>query len=147
MCKKQKKKKKKKNNRNPLTLGPTDNSENSINLVSGIIRLPSNWDFSVRIGDRWVIFASTITPLMHHCDTFDLLILTGKLSTVKTNLAAWARQIESNADIGRQPVRRYSDKQNLRRVFSQGGHTKHRSDWNTRTVPGLMQTEKSQPDG
>ena len=23
------------------------------------------------------------------------------------------------------------------RVFSQGGHTKHRREWNTRTVPGL----------
>ena len=38
-------------------------------------------------------------------------------------------------EVGRQPVRRYSDKQNL--VFSQGGHTKHRREWNTRTVPGL----------
>ena len=25
---------------------------NSVNLVSGIIRLPSGWDFSVSIGDR-----------------------------------------------------------------------------------------------
>ena len=33
--------------------------------------------------------------------------------------------------LGRQPVRRYSDKQ--------GGHTKHRREWNTRTVPGLRQ--------
>ena len=33
--------------------------------------------------------------------------------------------------LGRQPIRRYSDKQ--------GGHTKHRREWNTRTVPGLRQ--------
>ena len=26
------------------------------------------------------------------------------------------------------------------RVFSQGGHTKHRREWNTRTVPGLGPT-------
>ena len=29
------------------TLGSTDNARNSVNLVSGIIRLPSRWDFSV----------------------------------------------------------------------------------------------------
>ena len=34
------------------TLGSTDNAENSVNLVSGIIRLPSGLDFSVCIRDR-----------------------------------------------------------------------------------------------
>ena len=35
------------------TLGSTDNAGNqSVNLVSGIIRLPSDWDISVYIGDR-----------------------------------------------------------------------------------------------
>ena len=34
------------------TLGSTDNAGNSVNLVSGIIRLPSSWDFSVCIRDR-----------------------------------------------------------------------------------------------
>ena len=34
------------------TLGSTDNAGNSVNLLSGIIRLPSGWDFSVCIGDR-----------------------------------------------------------------------------------------------
>ena len=34
------------------TLESTDNAGNSINLVSGIIRLPSGWDFSVCIGGR-----------------------------------------------------------------------------------------------
>ena len=33
------------------TLGSTDNVGNSVNLVSGIIRLPSGWDFSICIGD------------------------------------------------------------------------------------------------
>ena len=33
-------------------LGSTDNAGNSVNLVSGIIRLPSGWDFSVCIGGR-----------------------------------------------------------------------------------------------
>ena len=33
------------------TLGPADNAGNSVNLVFGIIRLPSGWDFSVCIGD------------------------------------------------------------------------------------------------
>ena len=28
-------------------LGSTDNAGNSVNLVSGIIRLPSGWDFSI----------------------------------------------------------------------------------------------------
>ena len=34
------------------SLGSTDNAGNSVNLVSGIIRLPSGWDFSVCIGDQ-----------------------------------------------------------------------------------------------
>ena len=34
------------------TLGSTDNSENWVNLVSGIIRLPSGLDFSACIGTR-----------------------------------------------------------------------------------------------
>ena len=34
------------------TLGSTDNAGNSVNLVSGIIRLPSSLDFSVCIGDQ-----------------------------------------------------------------------------------------------
>ena len=33
-------------------LGSTDNAKNSVNLISGIIRLPSSWDFSVCIEDR-----------------------------------------------------------------------------------------------
>ena len=33
-------------------LGSTDNAGNSVNLVSGIIRLPTGWDFSVCIGGR-----------------------------------------------------------------------------------------------
>ena len=40
----------------PLTAnsdhGSTDNAGNSVNLVSGIIRLPSGRDFSVCTGDR-----------------------------------------------------------------------------------------------
>ena len=35
------------------TLGTTDNAGNSVNLVSGISRLPSGWDFSICIEDRW----------------------------------------------------------------------------------------------
>ena len=35
------------------TLGSTDNAGNLVNLVSGIIRLPSSWDFSVWIRDLW----------------------------------------------------------------------------------------------
>ena len=34
------------------TLGSTDNAGKSVNLFSGIIRLPSGWDFSICIGDR-----------------------------------------------------------------------------------------------
>ena len=34
-------------------IGTTDNAGNSVNLVSGIIRLPSGWDFSLCIGDQW----------------------------------------------------------------------------------------------
>ena len=34
------------------TLGSMDDAGSSVNLVSGIIRLPSGWDFSVCIGDR-----------------------------------------------------------------------------------------------
>ena len=34
------------------TIGSTDNAGNLVNLVFGIIRLPSGWDFSVCIGDR-----------------------------------------------------------------------------------------------
>ena len=34
------------------THGSTDNAGNSVNLVSGIIRLPSGWNFSVCIRDR-----------------------------------------------------------------------------------------------
>ena len=37
------------------TLGSTDNAGNEVNLVSGIIRLPSVWDFSIGIEDRWLI--------------------------------------------------------------------------------------------
>ena len=33
------------------TLGSTDNAENAVNLVPGIIRLPSCWDFSICIRD------------------------------------------------------------------------------------------------
>ena len=33
------------------TLGSTDNAGNSVNLVSGIIRLPAGWDFYVCIRD------------------------------------------------------------------------------------------------
>ena len=29
-------------------LGSTDNAGNEVNLVSGIIRLPSGWDFYIR---------------------------------------------------------------------------------------------------
>ena len=38
--------------REVLTLGSTDNAGNSLNLVSGIVRLPLGLDFSVCIGDR-----------------------------------------------------------------------------------------------
>ena len=38
------------------TFGSSDNAGNSVNLVSGIFRLPSGWDFSVCIGS---IFSST----------------------------------------------------------------------------------------
>ena len=31
------------------TLRSTDNAGNSVNLVSGIVRLPSGWDFSVQL--------------------------------------------------------------------------------------------------
>ena len=34
------------------TLGSTDNAGNSVNLVAGIVSLPSGWDFSVCIRDR-----------------------------------------------------------------------------------------------
>ena len=34
------------------TIGSTDNAGNSVNLVSGIIRLPSGLGFSVCIGER-----------------------------------------------------------------------------------------------
>ena len=34
------------------TLGSMDNAGNSVNLISGIIHLPSGWDFSVCIGNR-----------------------------------------------------------------------------------------------
>ena len=34
------------------TLRSTDNAENSVNLISGIIRLPSDLDFSGCIGHR-----------------------------------------------------------------------------------------------
>ena len=34
-------------------LESTDNAGNSVNLVFGIIRLPSGWDFSVCIGNRY----------------------------------------------------------------------------------------------
>ena len=33
-------------------LGAMDNAGNEVHLVSGIIRLPSGWDFSVYIGDK-----------------------------------------------------------------------------------------------
>ena len=35
------------------TLRSTDNVGNSVNLVSGIICLPSGWDISVCIRDQW----------------------------------------------------------------------------------------------
>ena len=35
------------------TLGPTDNAGNLVNLISGIIRSPSDWDFLVSIGNRY----------------------------------------------------------------------------------------------
>ena len=35
------------------TLGSTEYAENSVKLVSGIIRLRSRRDFSVCIGERW----------------------------------------------------------------------------------------------
>ena len=38
-------------NREIPTVGSTDNAGNSVNLISGIIRLPSDWDFSVCICD------------------------------------------------------------------------------------------------
>ena len=34
---------------------PTDNAGNSVNFFSGVIRLPSDWAFSVCIRDRWWI--------------------------------------------------------------------------------------------
>ena len=34
------------------TFGSTDNTVNSVNLVSSIIRLPSGWDFLICIDDR-----------------------------------------------------------------------------------------------
>ena len=46
----------KKNNHSSVSdadrVGSTDNAANSVYLVSGILRLPSGWDFSVCIGDR-----------------------------------------------------------------------------------------------
>ena len=50
----------KKNNQSPVfdadrkitTLGSTDNAGNKINLVSGMIRSPSRWDFSFCTGDQ-----------------------------------------------------------------------------------------------
>ena len=50
----------------------TDNAGNSVNLVSGIIRLPSGWDFSgsasetnVDIGDRDVYLTQTDSFPIH----------------------------------------------------------------------------------
>ena len=37
---------------NKICLIQTNNAGNTVNLVSGIIRLPSGWDFSVCIRDR-----------------------------------------------------------------------------------------------
>ena len=54
-----------------------------------------------------------------------------------------ARTAWSDSDLGRQPVRRHSDKQNL--VFSPGGHTKHRRESNTRMVPGSIRTRLCGP--
>ena len=34
------------------TLGSTENAGNLVNLVSGIIHLPSGWDFLVYTGDQ-----------------------------------------------------------------------------------------------
>ena len=34
------------------TLESTDNAGNSINLLSGMIRLPSDWEFTVCIGNH-----------------------------------------------------------------------------------------------
>ena len=47
-----------------LTLGSTDNAGSSVNLVSGIILLPSYWDFSVCIGGRWQILFLQIRLLL-----------------------------------------------------------------------------------
>ena len=44
-------KKNKYNNREIPNLGSTDNARISVNLVSGIIRLPSGWDFPDCMGD------------------------------------------------------------------------------------------------
>ena len=35
------------------TLGSMDNAGNEVNLISGIILLPSGWDFLIFIEDRW----------------------------------------------------------------------------------------------
>ena len=43
------------------TLGSTDNAGNEVNLVSGMIPLPSGWDFSFWVGDRClIIFFTTL---------------------------------------------------------------------------------------
>ena len=61
----------KKNNQTSVTdadrgiqnLGSTDNAGNSVKLVSGIVRLPSDWDFSVCIGDlRYILFTCHAEP-------------------------------------------------------------------------------------
>ena len=47
------------------TIGSTDNAGNSVNLVSGIICLPSGWDFSVCIENRcYILFILYITKVL-----------------------------------------------------------------------------------
>ena len=42
------------------TLGSTDNTGNSVNIVSGIIRLPSVWDFSFASVTNDTLIVTTI---------------------------------------------------------------------------------------
>ena len=54
------------------TLGSTDINGNSVNLASGIVRLPLGWDFSVCIGDRFYFSLSTVV----HFPVLQPLVLT-----------------------------------------------------------------------
>ena len=60
------------------TLGSMDNARNEVNLVSGINRLPSGWDFSVCIGNRRLI----------------LFFFNSKMSTKRQNHKEPRRQTE-----------------------------------------------------